>query len=98
MDKLTIIKNSFEDWYNATNHTNVSIVINYSDEQTLFVKAYHKVTITMSAIGIKNGLSYTIPLLSISENYNHGVTSEQEAKDGITKKFLNNLFSMIRNI
>lgn len=93
MDKLTIIKNSFEDWYNATNHTNVSILINYSDEQILRIKAYHKVTLSMHVIGIKDNMSYSYPLITLSENYNHGVTSEEEAKDNMICSLLKELYS-----
>lgn len=69
-----------------------SIVINYSDEQTLLIKAYHKVTVSMIAIGIKDNLSYTVPLIEVSENYNHGVTTEEEAKESVTENFLMKIF------
>lgn len=93
-ETIDIIKNSFEAWYNKTYSTDspVSIAINYSDVQTLLIKAYHKVTIKMVAVGIKNGLSYTVTLLETSENYNHGVTSEEEAKQYITQRFLTDVF------
>lgn len=94
MNQLELIKNSFEKWYNSKfpKEERKSIVINYSDEQTLLIKAYHKVTIKMVAVGIKNGLSYTVTLLETSENYNHGVTSEEEAKQYITQRFLTDVF------
>ena len=92
MDKLTLIKNSFEDWYNHTNHTNVSILINYSDEQILRIKAYHKVTISIYIIGIKDNMSYSYPLITITENYNHGVTAEDEAKDNMIQSLLRKLY------
>ena len=94
MNQLELIKNSFEKWYNSKlpKEERKSIVINYSDEQTLLIKAYHKVTIKMVAIGIKNGLSYTVTLLETSENYNHGVASEEEAKQNITQRFLTEVF------
>ena len=91
-DTLNLIKNSFENWYNTTNKSNLSMVINYSDEQTLRLKAYHKVTINMIAVGIKDNLSYTLPVLSISEHYNHGTTTEEEAKALLTQKFLMKVF------
>ena len=94
MNQLELIKNSFEKWYNykLPKGERKSIVINYSDEQTLLIKAYHKVTIKMVAVGIKNGLSYTVTLLETSENYNHGITSEEEAKQNITQRFLTEVF------
>lgn len=98
MDKLTIIKNSFEDWYNTTNHTNVSILINYSDEQILRIKAYHKVTLSMHVIGIKDNMSYSYPLITLSENYNHGVTSEEEAKDNMICSLLKEVYSYASKI
>lgn len=91
---LTLIKDSFESWYNKKHSEDkpVSIAINYSDEQKLSIKAYHTITIQVNVIGIKNGGSYTKQLISIQENYNHGVTSEQEAKDGLTMKLLEKLY------
>lgn len=90
MDSLSLIKSGFEQWYNRQlNHgEKVSVVISYSDEQTLLIKAYHKVTVRLAVIGIRDNLSYTLPLLSVSENYNHGVTSEEEVKEHVTSKFL----------
>lgn len=95
MNQLELIKNSFEKWYNSKlpKEERKSIVINYSDEQTLLIKAYHKVTITMMAVGIEKGLSYTAVLIQVTENYNHGTTTEEEAKDHLTKKFLTEVFS-----
>ena len=93
MGTLQLIKESFEGWYNSRNQQKSSIVINYSDEQTLLIKAYHKVTITMMAVGIEKGLSYTAVLIQVTENYNHGTTTEEEAKDLLTKKFLTEVFS-----
>lgn len=91
---LTLIKDSFELWYNKKHSEDkpVSIAINYSDEQKLSIKAYHTITLQMNAIGIKDGESYTKQLISIRENYNHGVTSEQEAKDDLTIKLLEKLY------
>lgn len=88
---LDIIKESFEAWYNGklqANESPVSIAINYSDVQTLSIKAYHTIRMEVQAIGINDGKSFVTPLLELQENYNHGVTSEQEAKDGLTKKLL----------
>jgi hypothetical protein len=91
MNYFEIITQSFEQWYNTHVSQKTSIVINYSDEQTLVTKAYHKATITLVAIGIKDNLSYTVPLFTISENYNHGVTTEEEAKDSLTCKLLSEI-------
>ena len=87
---LTLIKDSFELWYNRhiAKDSPVSIAINYSDTQTLAIKAYHTITIEVKAIGIKNNLSYAASMLTLQENYNHGVTTEQEAKEGLIKKLL----------
>lgn len=93
---LDLIKSSFEGWYRAHVDTKASIVINYSDEQTLLIKAYHKVTVNMSAIGIKDNLSYTVPLIEVSENYNHGVTTEEEAKESVIENFLTKIFDYCR--
>lgn len=100
MNNLELIRQSFEQWYNSklrSSSEKVSIVTNYSDEQTLRLKAFHKVTIKMAAVGIKDGMSYTILLLEVTENYNHGVTSEQEAEEMITQKFLKELFDYCQN-
>ena len=71
----------------------VSIVINYSDVQTLAIKAYHTITMDVRALSIINGSSKSIPLINLTENYNHGVTTEDEAKLGLTKKMLMEMFS-----
>lgn len=92
---LNLIKNSFEYWYNSklsASDSPVSIAINYSDVQTLSMKAYHTIRMEVTAIGISEGKSFIIPLLELQENYNHGVTSEQEAKDGLTEKMLVQMF------
>lgn len=92
-DILTIIKESFEQWYNSAFSSHVSIVINYSDTQPFSMKAIHKVTIELHAVSIKDGHSFTQPLISLSENYNHGVLSEQEEKEKMTKRLLTELYS-----
>ena len=94
-ETINLIKDSFESWYNSklqTNESPVSIVINYSDKQKLSIKAYHTIKIEVQAIGIQDGKSFITPLLELEENYNHGVTSEIEAKDNLTKKMLIQMF------
>jgi len=94
MGTIDIIKNSFEKWYNRNfaKDSSVSIVINYSDIQKLSIKAYHTISFEVVAVGIKDNLSYTQPLITLQENYNHGVTSEQEAKDSLTEKLLMEMY------
>lgn len=91
MDTFEIIRNSFERWYNTYTKDKCSAVINYRDEQTLLIKCYHKITITLSVIGIKNGFSYTRNILELSEHYNHGVTTEDSAKQILVTNFLEQL-------
>ena len=94
-ETLNLIKDSFESWYNnklQTNESPVSIIINYSDKQKLSIKAYHTIKMEVQAIGIQDGKSFITPLLELEENYNHGVTSEIEAKDNLTKKMLIQMF------
>lgn len=93
---LNVIKESFESWYNdrlQADEWPVSIVINYSDTQTLSMKAYHTVTVEVQAISIRNEKSAIVPLFKLQENYNHGVTSEEEAKEGMMKKLLIQMFN-----
>lgn len=95
VETLDIIKESFEEWYNSKlkeGDVPLSIVINYSDEQKLSMKAFHTIKMIVNGIGIKDGKSFVVPLYELQENYNHGVTSEQEAKEGMTKKLLTALF------
>ena len=95
-ETLNLIKESFEQWYNGKlqkDEPHVSIAINYSDMQTLSIKAYHTIKLEVQAIGIKEGKSFIVPLFLLQENYNHGVTSEQEAKDNLTKKMLIEMFN-----
>ena len=89
---INFIKNSFEDWYNKV-FTKASIVINYRDTQTLSIKAYHTITMEVQAISIVDGQAKNKRLISLTENYNHGVTTEDEAKLGLTKKMLMEMFS-----
>lgn len=92
-----MIKSCLEDWYNSrTPHKDkVSIVINYKDEQHLAVKAYHKTTIEIDVVGIRNSLSYSSRLYSLSSHYNHGTTTAEEAKDTLTKNLLTDLFHLL---
>ena len=90
---INLIKESFESWYNKVYDSKVSIAINYSDVQTLSIKAYHTITIDVQAIGIKDGKSYTEELIRLQENYNHGITTEEEAKVGLISKMLMEMFS-----
>ena len=89
---ITLIKDSFEDWYNKV-FTKASIVINYNDVQTLSIKAYHTITMEVQAVSIVNGQAQSKNLISLTENYNHGITSEEEAKLGLTKKMLTKMLS-----
>ena len=89
---INLIRDSFESWYNKV-FTKASIVINYNDVQTLSIKAYHTISMDVQAISIVNGQAQTKNLISLTENYNHGVTTEEEAKLGLTKKMLKEMFS-----
>lgn len=89
---INLIKDSFESWYNKV-FTKASIIINYSDVQTLSIKAYHTITMEVQAVSIVNGQAKNKSLISLTENYNHGVTTEEEAKLGITKKMLMEMYS-----
>lgn len=98
MNSLDVIKNSFEMWYNDTfsKESPVSAVINYSDEQNLSIKAIHTARIELCIIGIKDNMSYIVPIVCLKENYNHGTTTEEEARDSITEKLLSRLYSYRR--
>ena len=95
---LSTIKESFEHWYNQTvsKSNPASIILNYSDMQTLILKAYHTVKIEMCAVCIKDNQSVVTPLLRLQENYNHGVTSEEEMKERMTQQLLMQLYSYNR--
>ena len=98
METIGIIKESFELWYNTyvSRDTRASIVINYSDVQTLTIKAYHKACIEMQAVEIIDGKSRTIPIIKLEENYNHGITSEEEAKIMMVGKLLVEIFKYVK--
>lgn len=93
-ENVSLLKDGFEQWINNRLYKNnkVSVVINYSDEQTLSIKAYHTVKAEVVVVGISNGFSYTSQLIKISENYNHGVTSEKEAKRSLLTKLAARMF------
>lgn len=97
-ETINLIKESFEVWYNKTfsKDSPASIVINYSDVQTLAIKAFHTITMEVQALGIKDNLSYATSLVKLQENYNHGTTSEEEAKTDLTKKLLMELYNYKR--
>lgn len=97
-DSINLIKESFELWYNRTfsRELPVSIAINYSDEQTLAIKAIHTSRIEVSALGIRNGLSFVKPLIVLQENYNHGTTSEAEARNRMIGKMLVEMYGYRR--
>lgn len=97
-DIFTPIKESFELWYNASvsKSNPVSVAINYSDTQTLSVKAYHKAQVEMCLISAIDGKSTITPFISLEENYNHGITTEQEAKENMAKKLLTNIYCHIK--
>lgn len=89
---INLIKESFESWYNKV-FTKASIVISYKDVQTLSIKAYHTITMEVQAVSIVNGQAQSNSLIKLEENYNHGVVTEDEAKLGLTKKMLMQMFS-----
>lgn len=92
---INLIKESFESWYNKVYPSDfpVSIVINYSDRQTLSIKAYHTVSVEVSTLTIKDGAPVVTSLIKLEENYNHGLITEEEAKLDLTKKVLEEMFS-----
>ena len=96
METLDIIKESFETWYNQSQGEKTSVVINYSDTQKVSIKAFHTACIEMCLIGADGETTAITPLLKLQENYNHGITSEQEAKDMLTKKLLVELYNYMR--
>lgn len=93
-DIIQIIRESFESWYNKAyaQEKPVTIAINYSDVQTLAIRAYHTITMEVAALSSVEGLTVVTPIMTLRENYNHGVTTEQEAKDGLTKKMLMSMY------
>lgn len=73
----------------------VTVAINYSDEQNLMIKAYHKTRFEIYIVGIRNNLSYTKLLYSLTDNYNHCSVNETEAKESLTKRLLTDMFHYI---
>lgn len=93
-DILTLIKESFEHWYNTSSSLDspVSVVINYSDTQPYSIRAYHKVSIDLQLVCISDGKASTQPVVFLTENYNHGVVSETEIKSIMVKRLLEELY------
>lgn len=90
---LILIKESFESWYNERQPENpISVIANYSDTQPYSIKAYHQVCLELQIVGIQDGKSYIQPIFTLTENYNHGETSEEEAKGNMLKKLLMELY------
>lgn len=94
---LDIIRESYEKLYNSSREEKdkASIIINCSDEQTLSIKAYHKIIIMLSAVQIKDRLSYTLPLFKLEHTYNRGITSENEAHEEACRLLLQNIMMCI---
>lgn len=97
MDIVNIIQKGFEKWYNNKYNTKVSIVINYSDIQKLAIKAYHTVCIEVCAVAIIKGEQCVRQLFRIEENYNHGITGEESAKEGMLIKALAKMLEIADN-
>ena len=94
MDTIDIIRISFERWYNEhIADVKTTIAISYSDTQTLPIKAYHTSSAKVDAITIKDGKSNVRQLLEVSENYNHGVTSEEDAKSQTLALLLEQMYN-----
>ena len=90
---LNLIKESFESWYNERQPGNpISVVANYSDTQPYSIKAFHQVCLEMQIEGIETVKSYIQPVFTLKENYNHGETTEEEAKSRMLKKLLMELY------
>ena len=89
-DLFTIIKESFEEWYNRTFSAGspVSILINYKDVQNLSVKAYHTVTLEVQAVGTEDDMAVITPILSLSESYNHATIAPETEKIKMAKQML----------
>ena len=90
---FSLIKESFEAWYNTTYKQTASIVINYNDLQKYKIKAIHTCTLELAAVWIHEGKAYIRPLINLQENYNRGQLSEEEAKENILKRLLIELYS-----
>lgn len=95
---FSLIKESFEAWYNTTYQQSASIVINYSDLQKYKIKAIHTSAVELAAVWIHEGKSYIRPLISLQENYNHGLISEEEAKENILRQLLVKLYDFQRHV
>ena len=94
-DILLFIQESFEAWYNkhVAEEGQVSIVINYSDTQKLSIPAIHTSHIEMQAISLEGGKAHTEQLVSLTENYNHGLMSETDEKESMARKLMMELYS-----
>lgn len=94
---INTIAKGFENWINKDSKNKVSVFIDYRDEQTLAIKAYHKVHADLVIIGIHKLLSFNRVLVSVEDTYNHGVTTEEEAKEKLMEKLLEEMFSCYCN-
>lgn len=92
---ITLIKSSFESWYNAhvSKENPVNILINYRDEQKLRLKAFHTATIELQALKLEDSTPVITPIVELQEIYNHGLLSSLEMKEEMLKKLLIRLYS-----
>ena len=98
---LNQVSKNIENWYNSEvlcGINPVSMVISSKDEQLNLIKAYHRITYTLNAIGIKDGESFTTTLVETIYNYNHGTTTEKEAHSDAFMDFLMDVSMFIGNL
>lgn len=94
---LNIIKSSFESWYNKTFSANISVAINYSDIQTLAIKAFHTVNIDVVILSTVGGKPSVVPIITLKENYNHGEITEEEMQIKMSEKLLIEIYNYCIN-
>ena len=94
MTTSEIISKGFESWINERSKDKVSVLIDYSDKQNLSIKAYHKTHAGLVVIGTRDSESYTETLASVDGFYNHGVTTESEAKEQMLARLVKEMFSL----
>ena len=98
MGTAAIISKGFESWINTKLNDKVSVLIDYKDEQKLSMKSYHKASAKLVLLGIHDSKSYEKTLISVENVYNHGTTTEAEAKEQLLSRLVGEMFSLYGDI
>ena len=98
METLDIIKESFETWYNQSQGEKTSVGFFARNRLNGVWGTWRRIDSAPRVYHVEKDGTVCGVVLAVNEteNYNHGITSEQEAKDMLTRKLLVELYNYMR--